>query len=190
MRATYLIVILVIGVASITGATEPGYSLDSNTAFYEGEHFDYVMSPPNGFRMVTYKAKFDGYSFAFVPEEDLYDSAKVLIGVHIYKIRGLSFTEALTSDTIAITKHYGASASLREIDPIPLKTGGSAHAFYFDSRAGFIPNVMIAYFSGETELIVYELVIQPAARKVWAEERFVDAVGQFKALKRAELGQR
>lgn len=190
MRSIFLVIIILIVTASRTGAIEPNFSLDSNTAFYEGEQFNYVMSPPDGFRMVSYKARFDGYSFAFVPEDDTYDSARVLIGIHIYKIRGLSFDEALTSDTIAIGKHYGASASLRQLDPIPLKTGGSAHAFYFDAHSGFIPNVMIAYYSGDTELIVYELVIRPDARKVRAEEIFVEAVGQFKALKRAELGQK
>lgn len=187
-----LIVTLALGLLSLSSvlANEPEFGLDSNTAFYEGEQYNYVMPPPNGFRMVSYLAKFDGYSFAFIPEDEFYDSASVIVGVHIYKIRGLSFDEALKADTSAIHQHYGSLVHLREIDPIKLAQGGAAEAFYFDSEAQFVPNIMIAYLANETELIIYELVIRPEAHKVPAEDRFIEAVSGIKALKRAELGQR
>ena len=190
MHKAIIIITLILIIFSSAAGNEPEFTLDSNSAFYEGEQYNYVMSPPVGFRMVTYKAKFDGYSFAFVPAQQIYDSAQIMIGIHIYKIRGLTFEEALTSDTISINKHYGNSAKLRPIDPIPLQVGGSAQTFYFDTPIGFVPNVMISYYCGGAELIVYELVIQPSAQKLKAENQFVQAVGMFRALKRAELGQK
>jgi len=189
MRLIAVFILTLLGLSSAR-ATEPGFTLDSNTAFYEGEQYEFVMPSPPGYRMVGYKAKFDGYSFAFVPEEELYDSADVIIGAHIYKIRGLSFEQALKSDTSAINQHYGSAASLRALDPIKLETGGQALTFYFDAHDSFIPNVMIAYIATETELVVYELVITEDAHKVAAEDQFVQAVRSIKALKRAELGQK
>jgi len=190
MRNTCFLLTLALFLAASAAAGEPEFGLDSNTAFYEGEEFHYVLTPPNGYRLVIHKAKSDGYSFAFVPQDDLYDSAAVMVGVHLYKIRGMSFEEALLADTGSIREYYGEDLLIRPVSSVTNATDQELVTFYLDKKDEFIPNVMLSYFDGGPELVILELVIKEGAVRVRAEEIFMGAVGRFKALHRGTLGSR
>jgi len=140
--------------------------------------------------MTTSQAQLDGYSFAFIPEADNYDSASMIIGVHIYKIRGMSFTEALTGDTNSIRSYFGADLQLYPVDSLFSATGDRLTSFYLNQKKAFIPNVMISYYNGQSELVIFELVITEKITRVTAEDIFVKCIGSFKSLRKGELGAR
>ena len=165
-------------------------SLDSNTAFYEGESLNYVMAPPAQFKMVTREAAIDGYSFAFVPDTAKYDKANVLIGVNIYKIRQLSFEKVIENDTASLRKHYGEDVEMREVDSLVTGTDDPVRTFYINSPNRMVPNVMVAYLNGKTELIIFELVISQTALRFEAEDKFVRCIRNVKMLPKGELGMR
>lgn len=171
-------------------ASDTQFGLDSNTAFYEGELLNYIMTPPDHYRLVIYQAKEDGYSFAFVPGDALYDSADVIIGVHIYKIRGMSFREALREDTTSIRSYYGPKLVINPVESVTNASGRTLTTFYLDNKEMFIPNVMMSYFDGGPELIIFELVITDRIPRFKAEDMFVDCIKRFKTLKKGELGMR
>ncbi len=177
--------VLLAGLSS--SASEAEFGLDSNTAFYEGEALTYTMSPPGGLRLVTDYARLDGYSLAFIPEDQPYDSATVIIGFNIYKIRGMTFPEAITADTIAVREHYGANLILTAVDSVFNATDQLMTTFYLDNKTRFIPNVMMSYFDGGTEMVVFELVITLGVTRVEAEETFLQSIERFKALKKGDL---
>ena len=165
-------------------------SLDSNTAFYEGESLNYVMAPPGHFKMVTREAANDGYSFAFIPEQARYDSADILIGVNIYKIRQLVFEKVIENDTISLRQHYGPDVVMHEVDSIVTGTKDPVRTFYINSPDRLLPNVMVAYLNGQTELVIFELVISPTALRFEAEDTFVRCLRNVKMLPKGELGMR
>src|SRR5512138_716679 len=101
--------ILAVGLwlTSVATASDTTPILDSNSAFYEGETFNYILHNPAGFTMNSNEAVREGYSFAFVPDSQLYRKADILIGVHIYKIRGMTFATALTADTANMREQFG-----------------------------------------------------------------------------------
>jgi len=110
--------------------------------------------------------------------------------VNIYKIRGLSFEDVLTQDTVSLRKHYGDSLNIWEVDSVTTATGDMMRTFYVNDKRRFIPNVMISYFDGKTELVIFELIISERVLRVNAEDIFIDSIRRFKALKRGELGSR
>lgn len=165
-------------------------SLDSNTAFYEGESLNYVMAPPNHYKMVTHEAANDGYSFAFIPETAAYDSADVLIGVNIYKIRQLSFDKVIENDTASLREHYGKDVVMNEVDSVLTGTKDQVRTFYINSPDRMLPNVMVAYLNGKTELVIFELVIAPTALRFEAEDMFIRCIRNVKVLPKGELGMR
>jgi len=166
------------------------FSLDSNTAFYEGESFNYVIYPPRDYRMVTDEAKLDGYSFAFVPDSQEYAKADVTIGVNIYKIRGIKFKSILRDDTASIRKHYGKGINIHPVDSVFSFTGDNLKTLYIDDESRFLPNVLISYFNGKTEVVIFELIISEKANRPKAENLFIDCLARFKALKHGSFGMR
>ena len=117
---------------------------DDNTAFYEGEKLTYVIYPPGNYRMVIDQASDDGYSFAYIPPESDYAAAELMVGVNIYKIRGLSFEDALTQDTAGLREHYGDGVLIRVVDSVFTGSGEMIPTFYVDDKKTFIPHVMIS----------------------------------------------
>ncbi len=188
MKNTLFITITLLSCAAFAHASEPEMGLDSNTAFYEGEAFSYTMSAPDGYKLVTYFAKLDGYSFAFIPKDQTYDSASIILGVHIYKIRGMTFGDALLADTSAVRAHYGGDLILNPVEGTTNATNHSLTTFYLDDKSRFIPNVMMSYFPGGNEMVIMELVITPGVMRVQAEEVFMSGLKRFKALMKGELG--
>lgn len=161
--------------------------LDSNTAFYEGESLRYIIPAPRHFKMVTDEAADDGYSFAFIPKVDAYDSASVMIGVNIYKIRGMKFESVIVSDTSSMREHYGPSVTIRPVEPLTSSTMDPLTTFYLNIDRGFIPNAAMAYFDGGTEIVIFELVISEDILRFKAEELFADCVKHFRPLKQGSL---
>jgi hypothetical protein len=162
--------------------------IDSNTAFYEGENLRYVFPPAASLKMVTGEAAVDGYSFAFIPKVDDYNSALMIVGVNIYKIRGLSCDSVISMDTSALRTHYGPDVVIRPVDSVFAGSGEPVKTFYIDSKKRFLPNVMVAYYDGKSEIVIFELVIDPNTIRPKAEELFMSCVTGFKALKRGTLG--
>ena len=186
-----VIYLLLAGALVCSGAyATPTYDdpVDTNTAFYEGETLNYVFNPPPYFKMVSREAVADGYSFAFIPDADSYDSTDILIGVNIYKIRELDVDDVVASDTASLRKHYGPDVVMREVDSILAFDGQSARTFYIDSPERFLPNVMISYVDGGSEIVIFELVISETALRFAAESKFVSAVRNLHIMPKKELG--
>jgi hypothetical protein len=190
MRIIILVLLICLFSFPARAITESQTGLDSNTAFYAGESQNYVVHAPSHFKMVTREAAFDGYSFAFIPEGARYDSTDILIGVNIYRIRGLDFEDILKGDTSEIKKHYGHDIVIRPIDSLAGSDRDKFTSFYFDSPERFIPNVMMTYVDGETEVLIFELVITENALRFAAEDKFVDCLRRLRVLARGELGMR
>ena len=189
MKKLLFVIILVLAGNSLY-ANDTQFGLDSNTAFYEGENLSYIMTPPDHYRLVIHQAKEDGYSFAFIPDDALYDSSDVIIGIHIYKIRGMSFRQALVEDTTAIRSYFGPNLVLNPVESLKNGDNRTLTTFYLDNKEMFIPNVMISYFDGGPEMIIFELVITDQVPRFKAEDMYVDCIKRFKTLKKGELGMR
>ncbi len=188
MRSLSLTLVLCLVLASATGAAPPEYVLDSNTAFYEGETHNYVMLPPPDFRLVTTEAAIDGYSFAFIPEHDAYDSASVMITATIYQLTESGFDEILTADTIALREHYGSRLIMRSVDSVVLFNGDPTRTFYVDDKTRFIPTVMVSYCDGGSEIVIFELnIVEGGLPRFLAESIFTRCLQHVKVLKKGEL---
>ena len=164
--------------------------LDSNTAFYDGETFRYVIPAPRQFKLIVDEAYADGYSMAFLPKLESYDSASVMIGVNIYKLGGTSIQALIASDTTSLRKHYGRAVEIREVQPLSTLTGEAARTFYLKQEKGFVPNAAIAYFDGGAEVVIFELVLSESIMRSKAEQLFSDFVRNFKPSKKGTLGNR
>jgi hypothetical protein len=157
-------------------------------AFYEGELVNYVVHPPSGFQLVQEEAAEDGYSFAFIPESLTYRQSNILIGANIYKIRGLKFNNVVREDTLALRNHYGDSLSIWHVDSVTIGSGQPIPTFFVNDPHRFVPNVMISYFDGGSEIIIFELVISEHVLRTDAEEKFMACLQGVKALERKQLG--
>jgi hypothetical protein len=176
--------------ATSLAGSKPEKDLDRNTAFYKGESLNYVIFPPDHFQMVDWEATGDGYSFAFIPTDQTYDHADLMIGVNIFKIRGLKFFDVVARDTAAMHEHYGKRASIRTVDSVFTASGQTVSVFFVNDTSRFIPNVMLAYVDGRTEILVFELVITDRVTQVKAEDAFVQCLQRLKVMPLGELGQK
>jgi len=183
----FLIAILLAG--SVFGSSKD-VVLDSNTAFYDGENLRYVIPAPRQFKLVVEEAYADGYSMAFVPKLESYDSASVMIGVNIYKLRGTSLDSVIMNDTLSLRLHFGRQVDMREVQPLPTANGEAARTFYLKREKGFVPNAALAYFDGGGEVVIFELVLTESVMRSKAEQLFSDFVRNFKPSKRGTLGNR
>ncbi len=182
--------LLILALCATVLAGQPKKTTDLHAAFYKGESLNYVIAPPDRFDMVDSAAAADGYSFAFIPDNQAYDSADITIGVNIYKIRGLVFADVLGRDTTSLREHYGKGVSISAADHLRAASGQPVRTFYIDNPGRFIPNAMIAYVDGRTEMLVFELVISKRATKAEAEAAFTECLSRLKALPIGELGQK
>jgi hypothetical protein len=185
MRQLASLIVLSLWCAAAATADEP--TLDSNTAFYQGETTNYIIYSPDGLKMVEWGATTDGYSFAFIPKAQTYDSADFMIGVNIFKIKDLTVDEVITSDTAGIREHYGEGVSIWLVDSIFAASDQIIPTYFVSDPDRFIPNVMIAYVDGQTELIVLELVVTDRAVRMKADDAFIECLEELKALTSAEL---
>ncbi len=189
MRSLSLTLVLCLVLASATGAASPEYVLDSNTAFYEGETHNYVIPRPDRFRLITDEAARDGFSFAFIPEHDSYDSASVMITATIYRLTEKRFDEVLTADTTALREHYGPELVVRPVDSVFLFNGDPTKTFYVDDKTQFIPTVMVSYCDGGSEIVIFELnIVDGGLPRFLAESIFTRCLQHVKVLKKGQLG--
>lgn len=188
MRSLSFSLVLCLVLASATGAASQEYVLDSNTAFYEGETQNYVAPPPPDFRLLTTEATNDGYSFAFIPEHDSYDSASVMITATIYRLTKSVFDEVLTADTTALREHYGPELIVRSVDSVFLFNGDPTRTFYVNDKTRFIPTVMVSYCDGGSEIVIFELnIVDGGLPRFLAEGIYTQCLQRFKMLKKGEL---
>jgi hypothetical protein len=190
MRKMTLFLLALTLLAGSVSAQERKMILDSNTAFYEGEQLRYIIPAPKGFKLITDEAFRDGYSMAFIPRGEQYDSATVIIGINIYKTRGMSFDSVLVQDTASLRRHYGRSLNIRSVVPLTASTGDPVRTFYLEADKQFLPNQIMAYYNGGTEMVIFELVTAPEVLKFKAEKLFTDCIHSFQPLKRGTLGQK
>ena len=170
-------------------------ALDSNVAFFEGEQYNYVMYPPDGFQLITDEVKSAGYSLAFVPEGQLYDSADITIDINIFRFKQKRskvdfFNELIKDDTLQIRKHYGKTLVIRPVDSVFNKDGKLLPTFYFNDSTRFIPTVMMSYFDGANEVLIFELTIKRLQPKFVAEQKFTECLGKFRTLKSGDITER
>jgi hypothetical protein len=188
MRHLWILLALCLVPAQAALPSDSSSFTDDNTAFYEGEKLTYVVYPPGNYHMIIDQASDEGYSFAFIPPKTDYEAAELMVGVNIYKIRGISFEDALAQDTAGLREHYGEGVSIRAVDSVFTGSGELIPTFYIDDKKTFIPNVMISYYNGTTEMLIFELIISPTVVRFRAEEVFMDCLERFKALPVGDLG--
>jgi hypothetical protein len=161
-------------------------AVDSNTAFFEGVSYSYVMPAPRGFVLNTVESTDDGYSFAFLIKGLEYAESPALIGVNLFSIvdsSGQSMVASLIeADTLALRNHFGNSIAINPVEGIAAHTGQLLPTFYLHAPERFIPNVMTAYFDGTEELVVFELTIAEGYPRFKAEESFLECIRKFRAL--------
>jgi len=192
MKSLTGLIILIALLCGGISAQETPNTLDSNTAFYAGNSLRYVILPPDGYRMVTDMAIEDGYSFAFVPNGASYDSASVIIGVNIFQVkqqpkREFTLDDLIHDDTTSLRSHFGEDLIVSEVEPIETEGGHMLRTLYLNFKTTFIPNVMMSYFDGDSEVIIFDLSVSDKIPRFEAERDYLDCLKKFKALRKADL---
>lgn len=191
MRQIYSIIIILLTTLTVS-ASEADSLLDNNTAFYEGKSFNYIIAPPDGYQMNSVEATDDGYSFAFIPNGEKYADASVIIGINIFKIKptkGKPFTldMLITEDTTAIRKHFGKKIEISEVKPIQTATTDKLRTIYFNSDDSILPNVMMSYFNGKSEILIFDLSITDRVPRFQAEKIYLECIRHIKILTKGKL---
>ncbi len=173
-------------------ADNAGQFLDSNTAYYRGKLYDYVVYAPDGFVMVIEEPIKDGYSLAFVPETDRYDSCGIMITAVFYdlarhKKTGHSFERIVSSDTADMRRHYGENLVFRSVDSVLNANDEDIPTLYLEDKTRFIPNVMVSHYDGGTEMLIFELSIGEGYPRFLAEGVYLECLRKFKRLKHGQL---
>ena len=187
MRPIWTILILTLVAAGSISAEQP-YVLDSNTAFFEGVEIAYVFNPPPNMKLITEPANEDGYSFAFIAETDEYKNAGALVGVTIFTLGANAFDSVVAADTSAIREHYGGALTITSVDSVTAFDGTPLPTFFIDDETRFIPTVIISYFDGGSEIVLFELSItENGLPRFLAERLYTSCIQHFKALKKGTL---
>ena len=153
------------------------------------------MYPPDVFQLITDEVKSAVYSLAFVPDGQLYDSAEITIDINIFRFKQKRskvdfFNELIKDDTLQIRKHYGKTLVIRPVDSVFNKDGRLLPTFYFNASTRFIPTVMMSYFDGANEVLIFELTIKRLQPKFVAEQKFTECLGKFRTLKSGDITER
>lgn len=186
-----LILTLAAGMAAAAVDDEP--EVDNNTAFYEGERYSFIISPPDNFIMIDNAAIADGYSFAFIADGETYDSASVIIGINIFAIKPdqrqkFALGHLVTDDTLALRKHFGPAVRIAEVDPMVTENDWPLRTIYLNDTSGFVPNVMLSYLNGETDVLVFELSISENFPRFMAEGIYRECIERIKVMPKGKLG--
>jgi hypothetical protein len=191
-RHSFFAALSVILLTGSLSAHDQRQALDSSTVFYLGQTQNYIVYAPGGFRMVVDSAVHDGYSFAYVPDNERYDSCSLMITGVFYRLdpqsrKEKSFAAVLSADTADVRSHYGKSLTFAPLDTVRIATGEALRAFYLDDKTRFIPNVMVAYLDGGTEALIFELTIADLYPRFKAEEVYFRFLSNIKVLKKGKL---
>ncbi len=193
MRFLSTILIIAVFLCAPIVAQDTHNTLDSSSAFYAGDSLNYVICPPKDFRMVTNEAIGDGYSFAYVPEGEDYETASIRIGLNIFKIKEeardkFRLDDLIFNDTTAMRKHFGETLEVAEVESIVTDDGLQLRTLYLNDKTAFIPNVMISYFDGGSEVLIFDLSISEDCPRFKAEKVYLNGLRKLRALVRGELG--
>ncbi len=188
-----MILIPLLFCAALLRAEQKHPPLDNNSAFYEGGTMNYIVAPPDSFQMVSDEAVDDGYSFAFIPNGEAYKSASVIIGVNIFKVKAeqkkiFSINELITNDTSSIREHFGKEISISEVDPIMTNDGHILRTIYLNDSLAFVPNVMMSYYDGGSEVFIFDLSISGTYPRFRAEHSYLDCLKRFRVMLKGDLG--
>ena len=191
MKKIYTALVLIF-ITATAFASEADSLYDNNTAFYEGDSFSYIISPPDNFQMNSAEATDDGYSFAFIPSTEKYADASVLIGINIFKIKKskknpFTLDMLITDDTTAIRKHFGKEIEIAEVEPIQTATTDKLRTIYFESKSGMTPNVMMSYFDGKSEILIFDLTVTDTVPRFQAEKIYLECLNKIKILTKGKL---
>ncbi|MFH1687939.1 MAG: hypothetical protein ABIE70_10535 [bacterium] len=174
--------------ATQTAAADKNETLDSNSAFFEGVDQSYTVRAPKGFWMETDNSGYDGYSLAFVPDGESYESASTMIGVTLYRTDDIATGDLIRTDSTAVMEQFGQDVVSWAVDSVRSFNGEVLATRFYDNKTAFLPLVMISYYDGGTEALVFELHITPSGLpRFLAESVFTDCVQNFKVLPMREL---
>lgn len=190
----FAMTLLTIGLLGMSAAMaqDTTKALDNNTAFYEGEKQNYVIPPPEGFKMIFEEAVDDGFSFAFIPDSDNYDSASIILGVNMFRIKEdrratFNLNDLIASDTSSIREVFGGDLQMEEVNPIGTEGGQALRTLYLKDTTTFIPNVMMSYYYGGSEVIIFDLSVSGTIPRFKAEDLYVSFLKNFKILPKGTL---
>ncbi|HKK19869.1 MAG TPA: hypothetical protein VJ983_00225, partial [candidate division Zixibacteria bacterium] len=124
---------------------------------------------------------------------DDYKSASVIIGVNIFKVKAeqqkqFTINELIGNDTTAIREHFGKEISIGEVDPIMTDDGHLLRTIYLNDSLSFIPNVMMSYYDGGTEVFIFDLSISNTYPRFKAERYYLDCLKRFRVMLKGDLG--
>jgi hypothetical protein len=102
-----------------------------------------------------------------------------------------AFVTTLVSEDIKMLKsQYGRNLAVRAVDSVYNANGKLLPTFYFNDTSKFIPTVMLSYFNGKSEIIIFQLSIGKTQKRVEAEETYLDCVRSFKSLIKGDINER
>ena len=191
MRKLLILLIALLAISGLNAQELDSTIFDDNTAFFEGEVYSYLIPPPSDFIMNSTEATDEGYSFAFIPKDDEYVGASIIIGINIYKIKeeskNITIDEILSADTSAVREHFGKGVVISEVEPIQTLTSDKMRTVYLNDDEHFLPNVMISYLNGQTEILIFELTITEDTPKFIAEKKYLECLNKIKVLTKGEI---
>lgn len=178
----------------LAGKEKAGY-LDKNVSVYEGKEYAYVIYPPNGYQTIYDESMAVGYSFSFIPLGQKYKTATVAIDVNILRLEKARADNAYMIDFIKddikqLKKHFGNRLTIRTVDSVFNDTHMMLPTLYVNDTGRFVPTVMISYFNGVSEIIIFQLNIGRTQPRPQAEEAFLNCIQAFKSLVKGDINER
>ncbi|MFC1475274.1 hypothetical protein ACFLQG_01370, partial [Candidatus Zixiibacteriota bacterium] len=77
---------------------------------------------------------------------------------------------------------------ISEVNPIITETTDSIQTFYLNDSTRFIPNVILGYFNGGEEVLIFELSVASIFPRFKAEEIFIKCLERIKILQKGSIG--
>lgn len=194
MRLNYTVALLCLAANSISSPRSTDF-LDKSVSMFEGQEYAYVIYPPNGYQLVTDDAKAAGYSLAFIPLGQSYKNASVTIDVNIFRVEKAKADNAYMIDFILddinqLKKHFGKRLVIRTVDSVFNANKQMMPTLYVNDSSRFIPTVMLSYFNGKSEIIIFQLTIGRTQPRFEAEEIYLACINAFKSLIKGDINER
>ncbi len=163
---------------------------DSNVAFYEGIELSYIFRAPGDLILLIDEPIRNGYSLAFVENNLTYDLSEIRIDITIIDVKNsfkdFNLSKFISAELKEIKMHFGELSEISFVDSVLSRSMEKIPTFFINNPGLFIPNVMIAYFSDDQELIIFELSIKEGYPRFEAEKIFIQLLQEFKSLKKKE----
>ncbi len=195
MRIICTVIALSILIISAIPAIGENGQTNKNASVFEGDKFAYVIYPPNGFKLVTDEAADSGYSLAFIPKGQTYSNANIVIDVNVFKVKKKNadaeyLKELIKDDINQMKNHFGKGLRIIAVDSVYNTNKRLLPTFYFNDPNRFIPTVMMSYFNGQSEIVIFQLSIAQNQPRFKAEEIYLNCVSAFKTLIKEDIEQR